>query len=247
MLGLVALILKYALLVGVLAYVLAVVRAMIVTMPTADGSRPRKPAPAATPATKPKPRPQPQPAAQVQPPVVEEAPPVVAEPPAEPSGPVDLATPWPSEPEPQPEVTAEPALEPLPESEPAPEPRPAAQPFLFPVEVEGVSSDPVLIVEHPGDSHLAPGAAVHLGHGIHVGRAPENDLVLDSAAISRQHAYIGPRGDTWLLVDKGSANGTFVNGRRVTGPQELHDGDALTLGDVNFLLSLLGGGRAGHV
>jgi hypothetical protein len=214
-LGLVALILKYALLVGVLAYVVSVLRAMIVTMPTADGARPRKPAPAQPPAAKPKPQPQP---AAVQPP------PAVLEPPAEP-------------------VDAQP--EPIPAAIPEPGPRPVAAPLPFPVEVEGTSSAPVLVVDDPGDSHLVAGAAVHLGHGLHIGRAPENDLVLDSPAISRQHAYIGPRADAWLLVDKGSANGTFVNGRRVTGPQELHDGDVVTLGDLVFVLSLSGGGRSG--
>ncbi len=213
--GLVALILKYALLLGVLAYVVAVLRAMIVTMPSADGSRPRKPAPAPTPAAKPPPRPQP---ARVDPPP-SQAPPAV----------------------PEPEVAAEPISEPRPE----PDSRPAVAPLPFPVEVDEAPSGPVLIVEDPGDSHLASGAAVHLGHGIHVGRAPENDLVLDSAAISRQHAYIGPRGDTWLLVDKGSANGSFVNGRRLTGPQELHDGDAVLLGPIAFVLDLRGGGRPG--
>jgi hypothetical protein len=205
LLGLVALILKYALLAGVLFYVVSVLRAMILTMPAADVGRTRKPP--AAPAAKPRPRPP--------------------------------ATTAPAQPEPAAVLApASPAV-------PQPAPPPAAAPLPFPVEAEDALTGPVLVVADPGDSHLVAGAAVQLGHGIHIGRAPENDLVIDSAAISRQHAYIGPRGETWLLVDKGSANGSFVNDRRVTGPQELHDGDALALGGVRFVLNLGGGGRAG--
>lgn len=256
--GLVALILKYAVLVGVLVYVVAVLRAMILTMPCADAGRPRKSSspPARTPVRRPRPRQHPATRASraaapepVPPEPSEPEPTPEPEPPRE----VEPTEVFAAEPEPLPPAEVPTAAmfaarsDPEAEALPVPEPPPTtATSVPLPVEVKDSFRDgPVLRVEDPGESHLVAGALVFLGHGVHVGRAPENDLVIDSTTISRQHAYIGPRGEAWLLVDKGSANGTFVNGRRVTGPQELANGDILTLGNVSFVLDLRGGGPAG--
>jgi predicted ATP-dependent protease len=50
---------------------------------------------------------------------------------------------------------------------------------------------------------------------VHVGRAPENDLILPDRAASSRHCRLEPSGDGLLLRDLGSSNGTFVNGVRV--------------------------------
>lgn len=64
-----------------------------------------------------------------------------------------------------------------------------------------------------------------------VGRGPTCDLVLPDPAVSRQHALVcwGPDGTE--VVDLGSTNGTYVNGRRVARCR-LQDGDRLQLGEV---------------
>ncbi|TYL45163.1 FHA domain-containing protein, partial [Nocardioides sp. BGMRC 2183] len=49
-----------------------------------------------------------------------------------------------------------------------------------------------------------------------VGRAIEADVVLTAGSVSRQHAEIRPDGDGWVLVDRGSQFGTFVDGRRLS-------------------------------
>lgn len=48
-----------------------------------------------------------------------------------------------------------------------------------------------------------------------IGRDPDNDVVLSDLLVSRQHAELRQRGEEVELVDLGSRNGTFVNGRRV--------------------------------
>lgn len=49
-----------------------------------------------------------------------------------------------------------------------------------------------------------------------VGRSQDNDLVIRDNCISRNHAILqATEEDTFLLIDLGSRNGTFVNGRRV--------------------------------
>ena len=50
-----------------------------------------------------------------------------------------------------------------------------------------------------------------------IGRREGNDLQLPGSEVSRDHAEIARRGDDWVLVDRGSRYGTFVNGEQVTG------------------------------
>ncbi|MDQ6603745.1 MAG: DUF3662 domain-containing protein [Chloroflexota bacterium] len=69
---------------------------------------------------------------------------------------------------------------------------------------------------------------------ITIGRALDNDVVLESNDISRRHVRIEPAGTLLRLIDLGSTNGTRVNGRRV---QEhlLRDGDLVELGSTQLL------------
>ena len=47
--------------------------------------------------------------------------------------------------------------------------------------------------------------------------------------VGRQHARLSYQGDALVVIDLGSLNGTFVNGRRVTGSEPLRPGDTLRL------------------
>ena len=82
---------------------------------------------------------------------------------------------------------------------------------------------------------FADGRRFDLTGSASMGRAPENGLVLADEQISRRHAIIQAQGvgEFWL-VDLGSANGTYVNGRRVTQPQALHRGDVIRLSGVEM-------------
>lgn len=65
-----------------------------------------------------------------------------------------------------------------------------------------------------------------------VGRARAVEVMLDDASVSRRHATIevGPAG--WQIDDVGSANGTLLNGRPVSAPTMLADGDTITFGGI---------------
>jgi len=69
-----------------------------------------------------------------------------------------------------------------------------------------------------------------------IGRKEGNSLVLDSDRISRTHAVIDWDGDNYTVIDTGSRNGTYVNGRRVRR-QMLRNGDMISIGDceIRFL------------
>lgn len=72
-----------------------------------------------------------------------------------------------------------------------------------------------------------------------VGRDPTCDLTLNDARASRRHAYLRVRDDgTAELHDLESANGTWVNGHRLTGPVALAGGEELRFGDTTISATL---------
>ena len=68
-----------------------------------------------------------------------------------------------------------------------------------------------------------------------VGRSDDNYFVLGDRWISRNHAMLQSM-DTgeFYLIDLGSRNGSFINGRRVSVPVTLHNGDAITFGQTEL-------------
>ena len=66
---------------------------------------------------------------------------------------------------------------------------------------------------------------------MHIGRGLAAGLRLDDASVSRRHAILVPRPSGARILDDRSANGTFVNGRRVQ-QAELQGGDVIVLGRV---------------
>jgi len=69
-----------------------------------------------------------------------------------------------------------------------------------------------------------------------IGRTPENDLCIEGSSLSRRHALIENFEGRFSLSDCGSSNGTFVNGRAVSGSAELSDWDVLMFGVVGDIL-----------
>lgn len=67
-----------------------------------------------------------------------------------------------------------------------------------------------------------------------IGRDPSNDLVLPDAMVSRRHAVVEHRGKQFFLRDCSSANGSVVNGDRVS-ERPLRDGDLVAIGSMRLL------------
>lgn len=76
----------------------------------------------------------------------------------------------------------------------------------------------------------ANGKSFDLGDELVVGRGDKCHVVLDDTYVSSVHARIFARGQTLLLEDLGSTNGTYLNRRRVTAPAEVHRGDRVKIG-----------------
>jgi ABC-type multidrug transport system ATPase subunit/pSer/pThr/pTyr-binding forkhead associated (FHA) protein len=74
---------------------------------------------------------------------------------------------------------------------------------------------------------------------LRIGRAPDNDVVLDAPAVSRHHVVLTYGSSAQpVLTDLGSTNGTFINGEPLTEPRLLTPHDLISLG--GFLLHVDG-------
>jgi diguanylate cyclase (GGDEF)-like protein len=81
-----------------------------------------------------------------------------------------------------------------------------------------------------------------LGHkDVLVGRGDDADIRIQDNSVSRKHVKIEPTDAGYQVADLGSTNGTFVNDKQLDGPQTLHDGDYLRVG--NCLYRYLTGGN----
>jgi ABC-type multidrug transport system ATPase subunit len=123
----------------------------------------------------------------------------------------------------------------VPSSPPPATAPPARAPF-----VQKAAPDFSTVPAPPVDAGVLPSAGggpvltgVHrVGRtALRIGRDPSNDLVLNDLLVSRRHADFhaaGPSGTE--IVDLGSANGTYVNGRRIQGRAPLAEGDIIGIG-----------------
>lgn len=78
-----------------------------------------------------------------------------------------------------------------------------------------------------------------------IGRGADNDLQLGGADISREHAEIVTRGDSYVVRDRQSRTGTYVNGEKITERRLLH-GDEIVCGRSTVLMFLEAGKIAGR-
>lgn len=82
-----------------------------------------------------------------------------------------------------------------------------------------------------------PGSAATLsGSRVTVGRQRSCHLTLEDSTVSREHAALVRRGDTWWVIDFGSTNGTRVNGT-AAAEQPVSPGDLIEFGGVTVELA----------
>ena len=67
-----------------------------------------------------------------------------------------------------------------------------------------------------------------------IGRSPGADIVLGDDFVSGRHARVAPSGDSAVVEDLGSTNGTLLNGQRLTVPMKLRVGDIIDIGAVRL-------------
>ncbi len=91
--------------------------------------------------------------------------------------------------------------------------------------------EPKLMVENA--SGHEPGTAYDLSGGATLGRG-DVEIRLEDPFASSRHARITRQGHMVVIEDLGSTNGTYLNDEPLTGPQPLHPGDRIRIGDCEF-------------
>ena len=86
---------------------------------------------------------------------------------------------------------------------------------------------------------LPDGTERELVEDVTLGRETHNDVILESAAVSRDHAALTFRDGRWYIEDRGSSNGTFLNGTRVQPgtPLPLRHADRIGIGPESLVFS----------
>lgn len=94
------------------------------------------------------------------------------------------------------------------------------------------SADGWLIVERaPGHT---PGMEYDVGDGAVLGRGDQAEIRLEDPFASSRHAQLLRQGGIVVIEDLGSTNGTYLNEELLSGPQPLHPGDRVRIGDSEF-------------
>jgi FHA domain len=99
-------------------------------------------------------------------------------------------------------------------------------------EFDGDGFEPRLLVQRApghemGSSYEIPSRGATLGRG-------DVEIRLDDPFASAHHARISREGHVVVIEDLGSTNGTYLNEQQLTGPQPLHPGDRIRIGDSEF-------------
>jgi hypothetical protein len=100
------------------------------------------------------------------------------------------------------------------------------------------------IHEPPPRAHLVLLVEGRISHSfplrdeVHLGRDKGNGVVVADQKVSRYHASLTPIDDSFILSDRGSANGTYLNGVLISQPTRLKDKDRISVGNTDFLFTI---------
>jgi hypothetical protein len=96
----------------------------------------------------------------------------------------------------------------------------------------------IIVLQQIDDLSVPTGQTYPLTPITTFGRAPTNSIPLNERFASAEHAQILLRDGQWWLEDRGSRNGTSLNGIPVTQPVIVTDGDVIGIGTLRFRLVL---------
>ncbi len=92
------------------------------------------------------------------------------------------------------------------------------------------AANPHLVVT--SSTSLPTGTRYDMAGGATIGRSKASRIPVTDQFISHTHARVFRRGHFWFVEDLGSLNGTFINGKRISGEQQLHLRDDIRVGET---------------
>jgi adenylate cyclase len=73
---------------------------------------------------------------------------------------------------------------------------------------------------------------IEIENSLSIGRANDNELIIDEPTVSRNHALIKKIGEKFYIIDSGSSNGTFRDGKRIHSPILLENKSVIQCGNA---------------
>ncbi|MDO4898885.1 MAG: DUF3662 and FHA domain-containing protein [Rothia sp. (in: high G+C Gram-positive bacteria)] len=117
--------------------------------------------------------------------------------------------------------SAQASTQPVPASQLPPQPAAPAEP------------KPQVVLEVNGERVAVRNLPVALGRG------SSADITVDDTGVSRRHLEIVEQDGTYLAVDLGSTNGSYINGRRLQGRAEITNGTVIEMGRARIVFRLM--------
>lgn len=93
-----------------------------------------------------------------------------------------------------------------------------------------------LVVLASPEGHPETGTSIPLDAINSLGRDVNNSIVIEDSFVSAEHTLLTFRGRAWYVEDRGSTNGTWLNGQRIEGLWPLGFGDEVQVGQVRMRL-----------
>lgn len=76
---------------------------------------------------------------------------------------------------------------------------------------------------------------IEIEESLSIGRSSDNELVVDEATVSRNHALIKQIGSKYYIIDVGSSNGTYKDAKRIHSPVLLENKSIVQCGNMQFI------------
>jgi pSer/pThr/pTyr-binding forkhead associated (FHA) protein len=113
-------------------------------------------------------------------------------------------------------------------------PQPAPPPTQAPQSAPAPPTQSRLLVIKAAEGNEGLGPEIALSAAVTFGRSADNSVTLEDRYVSGEHAQVYLREGRRFLLDRGSTNGTLLNGRPVEGEVELGDRDQISIGQTVF-------------
>jgi pSer/pThr/pTyr-binding forkhead associated (FHA) protein len=99
---------------------------------------------------------------------------------------------------------------------------------------QGKKSYGVEVLQIDENANLKKGTVIPVRGVVTLGRKEDNSVVLSDQHVSGNHARFVIKNNVLFIEDLNSTNGTYVNGRKVTGKAKLFGKDEIKIGSTSF-------------
>lgn len=107
---------------------------------------------------------------------------------------------------------------------------------LFPIRHAVYGKCVLYVEEADSNNDIYEKYAVSVDSTIHIGKKPDNEIVIDNKYVSGHHAVLRYNANKWYISDRNSTNGTYISGYRIAADMELPEGTPVFIMGVKLVV-----------